>query len=109
MASEIVKEFNDQNFEAEVLKSTTPVLVDFWAEWCPPCRALAPTIDKIAKDYAGTAKVGKVDIEANHDVSARFGITHIPTVIIFKDGKVAGRFQGLKQERDFTEALDTAK
>jgi len=106
MAAENVKEFNDQNFETEVLKSSTPVLVDFWAEWCMPCRMLAPTIDKIAKDYAGKVKVGKVDTDSNRDVSIKYGINAIPTVILFKNGQVAQKFVGLRQERDFREVLD---
>jgi len=109
MAAENVKEFNDQNFETEVLKSSTPVLVDFWAEWCMPCRMLAPTIDKIAKDYAGKVKVGKVDTDSNRDVSIKYGINAIPTVILFKNGQVAQKFVGLRQERDFREALDADK
>jgi thioredoxin 1 len=109
MAAENVKEFNDQNFETEVLKSATPVLVDFWAEWCMPCRMLAPTIDKIAKDYAGKVKVGKVDTDSNRDVSIKYGINAIPTVILFKNGQVAQKFVGLRQERDFKEALDAEK
>lgn len=108
MASENVKEFNDGNFEAEVLNSTEPVLVDFWAEWCMPCRALAPTIDKLAKDYAGKVKVGKIDTDSNRDVSIKYGINAIPTVILFKDGQVAQKFIGLKQERDFKAAIDEA-
>ena len=109
MAAENVKEFNDQNFETEVLKSSTPVLVDFWAEWCMPCRMLAPTIDKIAKDYAGKVKVGKVDTDSNRDVSIKYGINAIPTVILFKNGQVAQKFVGLRQERDFREVLDAEK
>jgi len=109
MAAENVKEFNDQNFETEVLKSSTPVLVDFWAEWCMPCRMLAPTIDKIAKDYAGKVKVGKVDTDSNRDVSIKYGINAIPTVILFKNGQVAQKFVGLRQERDFREVLDADK
>ena len=106
MASENVKEFTDSNFDAEVLNSSEPVLVDFWAEWCMPCRALAPTIDKIAKDYAGKVKVGKVDTDSNRDISIKFGINAIPTVILFKDGQVAQKFVGLKQEKDFRAAID---
>ena len=106
MASENVKEFTDQNFEAEVLKSTEPVLVDFWAEWCGPCRMLAPTIEKLAKDYAGKVKVGKVDTDSSRDVSIKYGISAIPTVILFRNGEVAQKFVGLRQERDFREALD---
>jgi len=106
MASENVKEFTDQNFETEVLKSDQPVLVDFWAEWCMPCRMLTPTIEKLAKDYNGKVKVGKLDTDANRDVSMKFGISAIPTVILFKNGQVAQKFVGLRQEKDFKEALD---
>ena len=106
MASENVKEFTDGNFEAEVLKADQPVLVDFWAEWCMPCRMLAPTIDKIAKDYAGKVKVGKVDTDSNRDVSIKYGINAIPTVILFKNGQVAQKFVGLRKEGDFKAALD---
>ena len=108
MASENVKEFTDQNFDSEVLKSSTPVLVDFWAEWCMPCRMLTPTIEKLARDYNGRVKVGKLDTDANRDVAIKYSISAIPTVILFKDGQVAQKFVGLRQERDFKEALDAA-
>ena len=108
MASENVMELTDQNFESEVLKSDKPVLVDFWAEWCQPCRMLTPTIEKLANDYKGKVKVGKVDTDANRDVSMRFGISAIPTVILFKGGQVAQKFVGLRQEKDFKEVLDAA-
>ena len=107
MASENVKEFTDQNFEAEVLKSDQPVLVDFWAEWCMPCRMLTPTIEKLAKDYSGRVKVGKLDTDANRDVAIKYSISAIPTVILFRNGQVAQKFVGLRQERDFKEALDS--
>ncbi len=106
MASENVKEFTDGNFDSEVLQSSEPVLVDFWAEWCMPCRALAPTIEKIANDYAGKVKVGKVDTDSNRDISIKYGINAIPTVILFKDGQVAQKFVGLKKEAEFKEAID---
>jgi thioredoxin 1 len=106
MASENVVEFTDQNFEEEVLKSSTPVLVDFWAEWCMPCRMLAPTIEKIAKDYAGKVKVGKLDTDANRDVAAKYSISAIPTVILFRNGEVAQKFVGLRKEQEFKAALD---
>src|SRR6476661_2730388 len=106
MASENVIELKDDKFEQEVLKSDVPVLVDFWAEWCMPCKMLTPTIEKLAKDYVGKVKVGKVDTDSNRDVSMRFGISAIPTVILFKDGKVAQKFVGLRQEKDFKEVLD---
>ena len=106
MASELVKEFTDQNFETEVINSDVPVLVDFWAEWCMPCRLLAPTIEKLAKDYSGKVKVGKLDTDSNRDVSSKYGISAIPTVILFKGGQVAEKFVGLRQERDFKQVLD---
>jgi len=106
MASEAVKEFTDDNFEAEVVKNDTPVLVDFWAEWCMPCRMLGPTIDELAKDYDGKVKVGKVDTDANREVSMQYGISAIPTVILFKGGEVVHKFFGLTPKAEFTKKLD---
>ncbi|CAN5578699.1 thioredoxin [soil metagenome] len=108
MANEKVKELTDSNFDAEVIKSTTPVMVDFWADWCGPCKMLAPTIDKIATEYVGKVKVGKVDTDSNREVSMKYGISAIPTVILFKNGQVAQKFVGLRGEKDFKEALDAA-
>ena len=108
MASEHVKEFTDDNFETEVLKSEQPVLVDFWAEWCGPCLRLAPTIDKLATDYAGKIKVGKLNTDSNHAVAMKYGISSIPTVILFKNGEVAQRIVGLRGEREFKQVLDEA-
>ncbi|HXE56340.1 MAG TPA: thioredoxin [Tepidisphaeraceae bacterium] len=108
MAAQNVVELTDQNFEQEVLNSSVPVLVDFWAEWCMPCRMLAPTIEKIAKDYQGKVKVGKVDTDSNRDTALKYSISNIPTVILFKDGQASQRFVGLRPERDFKEALDAA-
>jgi thioredoxin 1 len=106
MASEHVQEFNDQNFKQEVLQSSQPVLVDFWAEWCGPCRALAPTIDKLAKDYAGKVKVGKVDTDVNRETAMQYRIESIPTVILFKNGQVAQKFVGLRKEGDYKQVID---
>lgn len=106
MASENLHEFTDQNFETEVLKATQPVLVDFWAEWCQPCQRLAPTIEKLARDYAGKVKVGKVDTDSNRDIALKYQINAIPTVILFRNGQVANKFVGLRAERDFKAALD---
>ena len=106
MASDKIAKFTDGNFDTDVLKAATPVLVDFWAEWCMPCRMLTPTIEKIAKDYSGKIKVGKVDTDSNRDISMKYGIHAIPTVILFKKGEVAQKFVGLRQERDFKEVLD---
>lgn len=108
MANPNVKELTDQNFQTEVIESSTPVLVDFWAEWCMPCKMLGSTIDKLANDYAGKVKVGKLDTDANRDVSLKFGISAIPTVILFKNGEAIQRFVGLRPERDFKAALDGA-
>ena len=106
MASENVQEFNDQNFGDEVLKSSQPVLVDFWAEWCGPCRALAPTIEKLAKDYSGKVKVGKVDTDVNRETALQYRIESIPTVILFRNGQVAQKFVGLRREADYKQVLD---
>jgi thioredoxin 1 len=106
-ASKNVVEFNDSNFETEVLQSEQPVLVDFWAEWCMPCRMLAPTIDKIAEAYVGKVKVGKLDTDSNREVAMKYQISAIPTVILFKNGQVAQKFVGLKQEKEFKEAIDS--
>ena len=108
MAAQNITEFTDQNFEQEVIKSSVPVLVDFWAEWCMPCRMLAPTIEKIAKEYDGRIKVGKVDTDANRDTALKYSISNIPTVILFQNGQATQRFVGLRPERDFKEALDMA-
>ena len=106
MATATVKEFTDDNFEQEVLNSDVPVLVDFWAEWCQPCRMLAPTIDQIADEYNGRAKVGKVDTDSNREVSMKFGISAIPTVFLFHNGEIVNKFVGLTQKDEFAQAID---
>lgn len=106
MAGANTREFTEANFEDEVLKSTQPVLVDFWAEWCMPCKALGPTIDELANEYSGRVKVGKVDTDANQSLSARFGISAIPTVILFQNGQIKERFIGLRSKKDFKASLD---
>lgn len=108
MAGANTLEFTDANFDQEVLKSSTPVLVDFWAEWCMPCRALGPVIDKLADQFAGKVKVGKLDTEGNQSTAARFGIQSIPTVLIFKNGEPVHKFIGLRPEKDFVTALNSA-
>ena len=108
MASDKVHEFTDGNFEESVLKSDSPVLVDFWAEWCTPCKMLAPTIDQIAEQFEGKAKVGKVDTDSNRDISVKYGITAIPTLMIFKGGEVTKKFVGLAKKDDIVQALESA-
>lgn len=108
MASENVATFTDDNFESAVLGSDVPVLVDFWAQWCQPCLMLGPTIDELAKDYAGKATIGKVDVDDNRAVSAKYGITSIPTVLIFKNGEPVKQFRGLSPKADLAAALDEA-
>lgn len=94
MAGLAVYEVNDATFEAEVLQSSQPVLVDFWAAWCGPCRALAPIVDEIAKAYEGKLKVMKMDVDSNSATPMRYGIRGIPALLIFKDGKVADQIVG---------------
>jgi thioredoxin 1 len=94
MASPNVIEVTDSNFDAEILKSPVPVLVDFWAVWCAPCRAIAPHVEAIANDYAGKVRVGKLDIDSNPDVASKFEVRSIPTLLLFKDGKVVGQIVG---------------
>ena len=106
MASEDVLEFTDTNFDADVIQSEVPVLVDFWAEWCQPCHMLAPTIDELAADYKGKIKVGKLDTDSNHDVSIKYGINAIPTIILFSGGEVVKKFVGLTSKEQFEDALD---
>ncbi len=105
--AEGVYEFTDANFESEVLQSDKPVLVDFWAEWCMPCRMLAPTISELAADFEGRVKVGKVDTDANRNVAARYGIQAIPTVIVFKNGEPVRKFVGVSPKKEFATALES--
>jgi thioredoxin 1 len=105
MASANVQNFNDTNFASEVLSSDQPVLVDFWAEWCMPCRMLTPTIEKVAASFAGKAKVGKVNTDNSRETAIKYGIDAIPTVIVFHKGQVVKKFVGVQQQAAYEGAL----
>jgi len=104
-----VHEFSDDNFESEVLQADSPVLVDFWAPWCGPCRQIAPMIDQLATENLGSIKVGKVNIDDNAAYAQRYGVTSIPTLMLFKSGDVAQRFVGVQPKAKLQEALDAVK
>ena len=106
MASTAVFEFTDANFKSEAMESGQSVLVDFWAEWCGPCRMLTPVIDELAEDYAGRAKIGKVDVDANREVAAQFSIMSIPTIVVLKNGEVVKKFVGVSSKADLAAAID---
>lgn len=93
-------------FEDEVLKSEIPVMVDFWAEWCGPCKALAPTVDQIAEEYAGKMKVYKLDVQTEAALASKYGVSSIPTLLIFKAGEVADRIVGLQPKKNITDRID---
>ncbi|MBT5874153.1 MAG: thioredoxin [Candidatus Latescibacteria bacterium] len=97
----------DSEFEAEVLNSDKPVLVDFWAEWCGPCKAIAPTLDELAADYGDRLKVVKVDIDENQEMAQQFGIRSIPQLLVFKDGNEVDRMVGVVPKKQLSEKIDT--
>ena len=100
-------EITDSNFEETVLKSDKPVLVDFWAAWCGPCRMVGPIIDELREEYEGKAVVGKVDIDSNQQYAAQFGVRNIPTVLVFKNGELVDRKVGVSSKNDYAQALDS--
>jgi len=100
-----VQEFTDSNWQSEVLESSVPVVVDFWAPWCGPCRVLAPTVEKIADEYAGKVKVGKMDTDQNPNTPGSLGISSIPTVIFYQNGKEVSRLVGVNPEAKFKATL----
>jgi thioredoxin 1 len=104
----VALEFTDANYKEEVLDSDQPVLVDFWAEWCGPCKMLGPVIDELATEFDGKAKVGKVDIDTNRDAAVTYGIQSIPTILIFKKGEIANKFVGIASKDDLAEAINAA-
>jgi len=108
MGSEHVLELTDANFQEEVIEADVPVLVDFWAEWCMPCKMQTPTVEELAAEFGQRVRVGKVDTDASREVSMKYGITAIPTLILFKNGEMEKKFVGLQQKADLAAALEEA-
>ncbi len=106
MAGKNMQTFTDQNFEAEVLKADKPVLVDFWAEWCAPCRMMAPALDAVAEQYADRVKFGKLNVDENQSVTGRYQIRGIPTLLIFKNGEVREQFVGATSKESIAKMLE---
>ena len=105
--SENVKEFTSENFSTEVIESDTPVLVDFWAEWCGPCRVIAPVVDEIATEYSQKVKVEKLNVDHHNQVASKYGVRSIPALLIFKNGTVANQIVGAVPKNKITEILDS--
>ena len=108
MASANIITATSQNFPTEIVASQQPVLVDFWAEWCGPCKMLSPVLDELATEYAGKAKIAKVNIDDHQDLAGQFGIRSIPTLLLFKGGQVVEQAVGLKSKKDLKASLDRA-
>lgn len=108
MASEHIFIATESNFKDEVLQSAQPVLVDFWAEWCGPCKMIAPVLDELATEYGGKVKIAKVNIDENQNLAAQYRVTAIPTLLVFKGGQVMEQMVGAKSKRDLKASLDKA-
>lgn len=107
--AENIFEFNDGNFDAEVLKADKPVLIDFWAEWCVPCKMIAPAVEEVANENADGLKVGKVNVDVNPGIASKYGIRSIPTLLLFKGGQVAEKMVGAVSKETIQEFVDKVK
>ena len=107
MVSEYVKEITEINFEDEVIKSPQPVVIDLWAEWCMPCRMIAPIIEELAQEYDGKVKFGKLNVDENRNIAIRYSIQAIPTLLIFKDGQLVQKLVGLRSKADLEREIDS--
>jgi thioredoxin 1 len=103
-----VVNFDDGNFEAEVINSEVPVLVDFWAAWCVPCKMVAPTVEELSEGYSGRVKFGKVNVDENREISARYGIRGIPSLLLFKDGQVLEQMVGVHSKQEIVDMVEKA-
>jgi len=108
MAALNILALGQENFDQEVVKAPTPVVVDFWAEWCGPCKMLAPVLDELAEEYDGRIRIGKINVEENQGLAAQYGIQSIPTLLFFKRGQVTEQIVGAKSKRDLKAAFDRA-
>jgi len=106
MASPLTTTLNSDNFDQEVLKSATPVLVDFWAEWCGPCKMIAPVLDELAEEYSGKVRIAKVNIDDEPGLASNYGVRAIPTLLLFQHGEVAEQIVGLRSKRDLKASFD---
>jgi thioredoxin 1 len=106
MASSLILNLTQDNFAKEVLQSSSPVLVDFWAEWCGPCKMIGPVLDELAGEYDGKVKIGKVDVDSQQSLAAQYSIRSIPTLLVFKNGQIVDQKVGAKSKRDLKESLD---